>query len=190
MNQDLTSVETCLAMLRGLKTSDQRLVPSPGIQSPLAELNLRDINGVPFMNAIRERPLSADAQLLLTRLYERVLIKLKGASMEKFTLIQRRWGAARRRALPRMEQLFKMQCQLAASRMQEALLRIVDARLESFQQAANEPADAHRGHSARAIAILEMAFEHAPNITQAEKYKLAEATGLQPRQVTIWVRIL
>nr|AGC24181.1 homeodomain transcription factor bW [Malassezia sympodialis] len=187
MSQELGFVEACLSMLKSLSASDETLLPSPGIHSPLAELNLRDINAVSFMKAIRERPLSNDAQVLLIRLYERVLIKLKGASMEKFAQIQRRWGSARRRALPRMEQLFKLQCQLAATRMQDALLGIIDERLKNFQDAANEPTDAHRGHSPKAVAILEKAFEHAPNITQAEKYKLAEATGLQPRQVTIWV---
>ncbi|CCU98131.1 Hypothetical homeodomain transcription factor bW [Malassezia sympodialis ATCC 42132] len=187
MSQELGFVEACLSMLKSLSASDETLLPSPGIYSPLAELNLRDINAVSFMSAIRERPLSNDAQVLLIRLYERVLIKLKGASMEKFTQIQRRWGSARRRALPRMEQLFKLQCQLAATRMQDALLGIIDERLKNFQDAANEPTDAHRGHSPKAVAILEKAFEHAPNITQAEKYKLAEATGLQPRQVTIWL---
>lgn len=190
MSQELNFVETCLSMLRSLSTSDEKMLSSPGISSPLVELNLRDINAVSFMNAIRDRPLSNDAQAHLIRLYERVLIKLKGASMEKFAAIQRRWGSARRRVLPRMEQLFKLQCQLAATRMQQTLLDIVDERLKSFQEAANESTDAHRGHSARAVAILEKAFEYAPNITQAEKYKLAEATGLQPRQVTIWVRFL
>ena len=34
---------------------------------------------------------------------------------------------------------------------------------------------------------LEQAFNHSPNITQAEKYQLAEVTGLKPKQVTIWV---
>nr|DBA11492.1 TPA_inf: bW [Testicularia cyperi] len=37
-----------------------------------------------------------------------------------------------------------------------------------------------------AVSILEQAYQHTPNITQSEKYKLAEVTGLQPRQVTIW----
>ncbi|KAJ9476601.1 Homeobox domain-containing protein [Pseudozyma hubeiensis] len=43
-----------------------------------------------------------------------------------------------------------------------------------------------RGHDSDAVRILEQAFEHTPNITQAEKFQLAEATGLQPKQVTIW----
>nr|DBA11482.1 TPA_inf: bW [Pseudozyma hubeiensis] len=43
-----------------------------------------------------------------------------------------------------------------------------------------------RGHDYGAVRILEQAFEHTPNITQAEKFQLAEATGLQPKQVTIW----
>nr|CAI59727.1 homeodomain transcription factor bW1 [Sporisorium reilianum] len=43
-----------------------------------------------------------------------------------------------------------------------------------------------RGHDSDAIRILEQAFEITPNITQAEKFRLAEVTGLQPKQVTIW----
>ncbi|EST06506.1 Homeobox domain protein [Kalmanozyma brasiliensis GHG001] len=43
-----------------------------------------------------------------------------------------------------------------------------------------------RGHHSDAIRILEQAFAHTPNITQAEKYRLAEVTGLKPKQVTIW----
>ncbi|CEH15825.1 homeodomain transcription factor bw2 [Ceraceosorus bombacis] len=42
------------------------------------------------------------------------------------------------------------------------------------------------GHSSSATAILEKAFERAHSITMAEKHRLAAATGLEPRQVTIW----
>lgn len=45
----------------------------------------------------------------------------------------------------------------------------------------------NRGHDSDAIRILEQAFNHSPNITQAEKFQLAEVTGLKPKQVTIWV---
>nr|ANB43493.1 b mating type protein [Ustilago esculenta]QBH67515.1 B mating type protein [Ustilago esculenta]QBH70119.1 homeodomain transcription factor bW2 [Ustilago esculenta] len=43
-----------------------------------------------------------------------------------------------------------------------------------------------RGHDSDAVRILEQAFNHSPNITQAEKFQLAEVTGLKPKQVTIW----
>ncbi|KAJ1028915.1 hypothetical protein NDA18_002937 [Ustilago nuda] len=43
-----------------------------------------------------------------------------------------------------------------------------------------------RGHDSDAVRILEQAFQHTPNISQAEKYRLAEVTGLKPKQVTIW----
>ena len=46
---------------------------------------------------------------------------------------------------------------------------------------------ASRGHDSDAVRVLEQAFQHTPNITQAEKYRLAEVTGLKPKQVTIWV---
>jgi hypothetical protein len=50
-----------------------------------------------------------------------------------------------------------------------------------------EESKGNRGHDSDAVRILEQAFQHTPNITQAEKYRLAEVTGLQPKQVTIWV---
>ncbi|SNX81906.1 related to b mating type locus, bW1 allele [Melanopsichium pennsylvanicum] len=43
-----------------------------------------------------------------------------------------------------------------------------------------------RGHDSDAVRVLEQAFHHTPNITQAEKFRLAEVTGLKPKQVTIW----
>ncbi|SPO21172.1 related to b mating type locus, bW1 allele [Ustilago trichophora] len=43
-----------------------------------------------------------------------------------------------------------------------------------------------RSHNSDAVRILEQAFNHSPNITQAEKFQLAEVTGLKPKQVTIW----
>lgn len=45
----------------------------------------------------------------------------------------------------------------------------------------------NRGHDTDAVRILEQAFQQTQNITQAEKYRLAEVTGLHPKQVTIWV---
>ncbi|SAM61227.1 probable b mating type locus, bW1 allele [Ustilago bromivora] len=47
-----------------------------------------------------------------------------------------------------------------------------------------------RGHDSDAVRILEQAFQHTPNITQAEKYRLAEVTGLKPKQVTIWLFLI
>ncbi|EPQ28975.1 uncharacterized protein PFL1_03265 [Pseudozyma flocculosa PF-1] len=43
-----------------------------------------------------------------------------------------------------------------------------------------------RGHDARSTAILERAYSYSQSITHVEKLALAEQTGLQPRQVTIW----
>ena len=53
--------------------------------------------------------------------------------------------------------------------------------LEPYQEKSN------RGHDSDAVRILEQAFNHSSNITQAEKFQLAEVTGLKPKQVTIWV---
>ena len=86
-----------------------------------------------------------------------------------------------------------MQFFVAVQDTQNAILAMVDERLADFMRDADNVREDSRArstytHSEYAITILERAFEHAPNITQAEKHKLATATGLQPRQVTIWVR--
>lgn len=54
-------------------------------------------------------------------------------------------------------------------------------------EAVDKDCKANRGHDSDAVRILEQAFQQTQNITQAEKYRLAEVTGLQPKQVTIWV---
>ncbi|SJX60622.1 homeodomain transcription factor bW2 [Sporisorium reilianum f. sp. reilianum] len=56
----------------------------------------------------------------------------------------------------------------------------------SLASAADASSKTSRSHDLDAIRILEQAFEITPNITQAEKFRLAEVTGLQPKQVTIW----
>lgn len=43
-----------------------------------------------------------------------------------------------------------------------------------------------RGHPPEAVALLERAYQYTANISQSEKMRLADLTGLQPRQVIIW----
>lgn len=78
-------------------------------------------------------------------------------------------------------------------RLVRGLLQSVDDSLASFHhQIESTTYDLHdtgivgRGHRPEAIAILERAYTHTNNITQAEKNRLAQLTGLEPRQVVIW----
>ncbi|PWN19498.1 hypothetical protein BCV69DRAFT_313751 [Microstroma glucosiphilum] len=87
-----------------------------------------------------------------------------------------------------------MQC------MQDDVLSLIDERIEKYridseaaasassgdQFSDSDDDDNARGHSAEAVAILEAAYAYTTNITQAEKRRLAQATGLEPRQVVIW----
>nr|CAI59739.1 homeodomain transcription factor bW4 [Sporisorium reilianum] len=57
---------------------------------------------------------------------------------------------------------------------------------DSLASSTDTSSKTSRSHDLDAIRILEQAFEITPNITQAEKFRLAEVTGLQPKQVTIW----
>lgn len=94
-------------------------------------------------------------------------------------------------------------CEKGLDRLRQDCLDLVDARIARFYADAEAAAlaeessessseeDVHavpaRGHSAYAVAILEKAYDHAQSVTPAEKQRLAVATGLEARQVTIWV---
>lgn len=86
-----------------------------------------------------------------------------------------------------------------ARSIQSDILFLIDGRIESFHADSEAAASASssdggsdtdddnvRGHGAAAVAILEAAYAYTTNITQAEKRRLAQATGLEPRQVVIW----
>ncbi|WFC98193.1 hypothetical protein MYAM1_000917 [Malassezia yamatoensis] len=186
MRFELDFLDGCLSVLHELRAgvSPNALI-SPALGAPSATLNLRSINVDAFTKAIRERPLASDVQDSLISLFERAIQRLKTTFTQHFSDAQSRWGASRAHILPLLHELFETQCAMAAQQTQESILAVVDERLDAYMAEANS---SHwpRPHNAKAIAILETAFQHAPNITQAEKYKLAEATGLQPRQVTIW----
>ena len=186
MRPELDFLDECLHTLRNLRTGHAPVLQSPVMDIPDAHLNLQHVCAQSFVAALRQRPVSNDVHDALVSMYERILEQLKHMYTEHFRDAQQRWGSARQRALPQIQRLFEVQCQMAACDMQNAILALVDEQLKLFAADANAPHESHRPHSAHAIAILERAFEHAPNITQAEKYKLAHATGLQPRQVTIW----
>lgn len=76
--------------------------------------------------------------------------------------------------------------------LQTTLIRKIDSRIAQFQADASSSSSESEspggaGHSKTAVTILEYAYSQSQNISQAEKNRLAELTGLQPRQVTIWV---
>lgn len=190
MRVELDFLDGCLAVLQDLRAgvSPASLI-SPASGAPSATLNLRSITVDTFAVAVRERPLASDVQDALISLFERAVQRLKTTFSQHFTDAQSRWGASRAHALPLLHELFETQCAMAVQETQETILGFVDERLDAYMAEANASHPWPRPHNAKAIAILETAFQHAPNITQAEKYKLADATGLQPRQVTIWVRV-
>ena len=189
MRVELDFLDGCLAVLQDLRAgvSPASLI-SPASGAPSATLNLRSITVDAFAAAVRERPLASDVQDALLSLFERAVQRLKSTFSQHFADAQSRWGASRAHALPLLHELFETQCVMAVQETQDTILSFVDERLDAYMTEANSSHPWPRPHNAKAIAILETAFQHAPNITQAEKYKLAEATGLQPRQVTIWVR--
>lgn len=100
-----------------------------------------------------------------------------------------------------LDSAFNVNYQKAMEKLHNGFLGIVDKRRADFfadaatavitegGNADDDKQGGSRAHTTEAIAILERAFAHTNSITQAEKQRLAEATGLQPRQVTIWVSV-
>ncbi|CAO1634119.1 unnamed protein product [Sympodiomycopsis kandeliae] len=73
---------------------------------------------------------------------------------------------------------------MAGKRRKRCIRQIKKERRASVVSAsANEK---RRGHSPQARAILERAYFYSKNVTRAETRCLAEATGLQPRQIVVW----
>lgn len=188
MSKPLDILDDCLDVLQSLRSGHSPALPSPTCEQPRLALDLRHISSLSFGAALRRRPIATDVFEALMRVYNRMLGQLKQMYIDHFSDVQRRWGTSRPLALPQVQRLFITQCQIAAQDMHDSILACVDERLKTFAVDAHAAPEVQRGHSAQAVSILERAFQYAPNITQAEKYRLAQATGLQPRQVTIWVR--
>jgi hypothetical protein len=86
--------------------------------------------------------------------------------------------------------------------LKQRILSVLDERLDKFNTDAEASAQSEfesssedgmlvaRGHSRLAVKILEKAYSRTTNISRAEKVRLAAATKLEPRQVTIWVSVL
>lgn len=147
----------------------------------------------PIVAALEARPLATEVREELITMYERIGSHLASTFRVHYDDAAKCWATSNTGIVSVLQQLFVMQFQLAVQDTLNAILAMVDERLVDFvRDASNAEGEARAratyAHSEYAVAILERAFEHAPNITQAEKHKLAAATGLQPRQVTIWVR--
>lgn len=84
------------------------------------------------------------------------------------------------------------------NKLHDTLMQAVMAKIKHFEseivtqtdiESSSESSVAQKGHSPRAIAILEKVFSQTTNINRSEKLQLAKASKLEPRQVTIWVSI-
>lgn len=188
----LCLLDACAELLGDLRDTDSPLDLASPASVPSTGLEFSAVQDDALSEALRSRPLADDVHAALVGLYERHVTQLKHMYSTWFQSAQRRWAATYAEHLPLFRQLFEVQCEQAAREVRQVILALVDERLERFQQDARTAAvskpggEVHRGHSEHALAILENAFEHAPNITHAEKHTLAQMTGLQPRQVTIW----
>lgn len=154
----------------------------------------------------RIQGLDANVQAKVEAIFENQATKLEAIFQEKYSLLLSMIHSS---TIEPGEFTNKLRVTLIAQirqyqeRLRDSILEILYARISQFkndvQQAERDASyssededtskEKGRGHSKLAIAILEKAFAQTSNITKAEKLKLAAATHLEPRQVTIWVSI-
>ncbi|PWN34782.1 uncharacterized protein FA14DRAFT_188834 [Meira miltonrushii] len=80
------------------------------------------------------------------------------------------------------------------SQLHSSMMATIQNKIKAFHadaafsdvESSGESSVAQKGHSRRAVAILEKVFSQTTNINKSEKLQLAKATNLEPRQVTIW----
>nr|WJN24843.1 homeodomain transcription factor bW [Sporisorium sorghi] len=189
-----------LSLLPEASSSDHRSSPliqldPPRLDSPLPEILLQDL--VSF-------EIPAESQTALINLYERMLKELQLRYLDKYkeaAISLHYHGRPDKYFYDSFRSALELKFSRQAQIMWHGIIEEVRSLTGANQSCLAGPPDfgpgshassddttskSGRGHDLDAIRILEQAFEITPNITQAEKFRLAEVTGLQPKQVTIW----
>ncbi|PWN52190.1 hypothetical protein IE53DRAFT_378341 [Violaceomyces palustris] len=175
------------------------ILPTEASKFPVDPLYLNSDGTYCLQEELGSRPLRPETRFLITKAFE------KGAcDLQKTFRTQHETLTCGLQSLfvDEDERVFKLDLVKkclearfhgAIEELLKIIVSMIDERIAQYEQEVassdslqEDDEQPGRGHRSTAIAILEKAFEHTPNITQAEKYKLAEATGLLPRQVTIW----
>lgn len=163
------------------------------------KLHLPDVDSYAFLQALSRRSISTSvvdsASLLREKQYEEIRQHHLSHWRQLFFSCQSLNCETRQAIVHTAENFFKQ----AVKGVEEKIITILDAHLKKFCRDADASAQSEtesssedallvpRGHSKLAITILEKAYSRTTNITRAEKLRLATATKLEPRQVTIWV---
>lgn len=149
-----------------------------------------------LVQALRSRPLQPSVTHDLVKIYEFTIQKWerqitgRASALYDHLALTGHLDALDRQTLTG---LVESQWQNGLDDLRKTLISTIDEELLVYQNDVTSASrsqahleDGVRGHRPEAIAILEKAFAHTTNITQAEKRKLAELSGLEPRQVVIW----
>lgn len=192
---DVASIAT--QILTNIHTDDETSAPLAANHDVLA-LTLSSANDwVLSVHAeLHNRPLTSAASQRLESLFESTAIEWHTQIIKRAAVLEQKLSACNSRPLGQTDLLCEVlqnTYQRGLDRLRCALLKLVDDSIRTYQadlgmveNASIEDAESGRGHSQKALAILERAFSYATNISQAEKRRLAELTGLEPRQVVIW----
>jgi hypothetical protein len=169
------------------------------ISREVTRLHLPDVDSHSLQQALSRRNMSATSKREITAYFSRCGQELRGhyeshwlhlhriqlhtIGERHFTLLRQ---ATQKKYLDHSKNLV-IEILKVLDRHVDRFTCDVDAAAKSDSESSEDGNHNPRGHSKLALTILEKAYSHTTNITRAEKVRLAAITGLQPRQVTIWV---
>lgn len=156
-----------------------------------------------FMESIGSFKLSKTTVVALLEIFKQKSLQLKQHCEESFRNLTKRLsctpgGINGDLSVNYVFQIWQNNLEEHTRKLKEMLILSIENKIRSFNkevetvsdiESSDESSVAQKGHSPRAVAILEKVFSLTPNINRSEKHQLAKATKLEPRQVTIWVSI-
>lgn len=166
---------------------------------PTPPLRLPDVDSQSLHQALSRRNLSASLIRSVDSLYIKRDNDIQHYHQKHWQQLLQSCPGITERHIILLNDKFQTSYIDACQQVQSKLLNVLDAYSKRFscdaeaatksdyESSSEDGLPNNRGHSRLAVAILEKAYSHTTNITRAEKVRLAAATKLESRQVTIWV---
>lgn len=184
-------LEGAIAPFISARKANDSIIKVPSLNLPTIDHGL--------LVALGKRNLAVPMQQSILQIFEQAVISIKESNLSHWQRLHASVPSLQKAELfPLLSSSFTKAYVRALEELKTKVLLTIDTALQQFHrdseasaQSENESSDEgqmhNRGHSRLAVTILEKAYARTTNITRAEKIRLAAATKLKPRQVTIWV---
>ncbi|KAK0564621.1 hypothetical protein OC844_001612 [Tilletia horrida] len=186
-------LQSCEGILRLLQAPDDPNTHQ--VDAHLNEAGILDYGIAELDKELQSYRLSRGLTSSLIDIYKEAVGRMieEGTRSPLKLTVTRGNSTLKREVLHSMRQFFSIRCDRYRAVIITTLTN-ARSRLQNDVEASGEEDDiltaaevgGTRKHPPQALAILERAFTLSPNITHAEKGRLASAIGLTPRQVTVW----